>query len=317
MAKIAAIGEVMVELSPFPNTENSQRELLALSFAGDTYNTSVYTARLGIDTQYITQLGEDTHSAQILHRMTLEGIGTQLIKQLPGRLPGLYMIRNTQNGEREFFYWRNEAPARELFSSQEAAETLYRQLLHVDCVYLSGITLAIIGEQSRQQLYHVLSNLRSQNITIAFDSNYRPRLWPSLTEAQNSMLHMMQYTDIALLTLDDEKLLWGDNSVNDCKQRYAQFPVRELVLKRGSDSAIIISHDQTMEIPVPLVSNVIDTTGAGDSFNAGFLAGRLSGKSLEDSARLGIQCASIIIQHRGAIIDKATFTQELALAQRQ
>lgn len=311
MVQIAAIGEVMVELSPFPSVEYAGRDLMTLSYAGDTYNTAVYMARLGLDTHYVTQLGEDFHSQQLLQRMADEKIHTSLIKQIPGRNPGLYMIRNTPDGEREFSYWRKEAPARELFSTLEMANGLGEGLKEFSCVYLSGITLAIIGESSRQHLYPVLQKLRAQGVMIAFDSNYRPRLWRDVTEAQNAMRDIMQYTDIALLTLDDEKLLWGDDSIAGCKERYAQFPLRELVLKRGADDAVIISSGTEFRVPVPPVRNVVDTTGAGDTFNAGYLAGRLMGKSIEESARQGIRCAGIIIQHRGAIIDKEVFEAEI------
>ena len=311
MAHIAAIGEVMVELAPFPTPDNNGRDIMALSFAGDTYNTSVYMARLGLKTDYVTQLGDDPYSAQIMQRMAAENIGTGMINRLPGRSPGLYIIRNTPDGEREFFYWRKEAPARELFSSQEAADKLCEKLQSCNCVYLSGITLAIIGEQSRVFLYQSLAKLRAQGVTVAFDSNYRPRLWSDKTQAQQAMLAIMKHTDIALLTLDDEQLLWGDDSVEGCKQRYADFALRELVLKRGADDAIIITPDEELRVPVAPVQGVIDTTGAGDTFNAGYLAGRLHGKSLEDSAKQGIRCAGIIIRHRGAIIDKAIFDKEL------
>lgn len=311
MAKIAAIGEVMVELSPFPSGDIPGREVMSLSYAGDTYNTSVYMARLGLETYYVTQLGEDRYSQQIIQCMASEAIHTHFIKQLAGRAPGLYMIHNTADGEREFFYWRKEAPARELFSSLEATEILCQQLIGCDYVYFSGITLAIINEKSRQYLYHALKKLRAQGVKIAYDSNYRPRLWRNAGEAQQVMLSIMQYIDIALLTLDDEKLLWGDDSIISCKQRYASFSLQELVLKRSAEDVIIITHQNELHIPVPSVKNVIDTTGAGDSFNAGYLAGRLMGKSLEDSAKQGIRCASIIIRHRGAIVDKAIFLKEL------
>jgi len=313
MAHIAAIGEVMVELSPFPTADNNGREIMALSFAGDTYNTSVYMARLGLHTDYVTQLGEDPYSQQIMQRIAGENIGTDLIKQLPGRSPGLYVIRNTPDGEREFFYWRKEAPARELFNTPESADQLCEKLLQFNCVYLSGITLAIIGKQSREYLYSSLEKLRAQGVTIAFDSNYRPRLWVDKNEAQQAMLSIMRYTDIALLTLDDEQLLWGDDSAEGCKQRYAEFNLRELVLKRGAEDAIIITPDAEIRVPVPPVKGVIDTTGAGDTFNAGYLAGRLMNKSLEDSAKQGIRCAGIIIRHRGAIIDKSIFEKELGI----
>jgi 2-dehydro-3-deoxygluconokinase len=313
MAHIAAIGEVMVELAPFPisTPEANHRDVMALSFAGDTYNTSVYMSRLGLQTDYVTLLGEDPYSQQIMQRMANEHIGTGMIECKPGRSPGLYIIRNTPDGEREFFYWRKEAPARELFSTPAASNALFQQLKQCDCVYLSGITLAIIGEQSRQNLLTVLAQLRAAGVTIAFDSNYRPRLWSDKQEAQTAMQQIMQYTDIALLTLDDELLLWGDDTIEGCKKRYADCNLRELILKRGAEDAVIITANSQVHIPVPPVANVIDTTGAGDTFNAGYLAARLQNASAEDAARQGIRCAGIIIRHRGAVIERSVFDKEL------
>ena len=83
MAHIAAIGEVMVELAPFPidTPETKDRDLMALSFAGDTYNTSVYMSRLGLQTDYVTKLGEDSYSKKIMQRMNSEKIGTGMIRK--------------------------------------------------------------------------------------------------------------------------------------------------------------------------------------------------------------------------------------------
>ena len=309
MVRIAAVGEVMVELSPFPTQEND-KQLLSLSFAGDTYNTSVYLARLGLHTAYVTNLGNDHYSQQIIHNMSSENIHTDMVQQFSGRSPGLYTIRNTENGEREFFYWRNEAPAKQLFSTAESAESLFETLREYDWVYLSGITLAIITPQARENLFAILKKLRSEKTIVVFDSNYRPRLWNDKKCAQETMLAMMQHTDIALLTLDDESQLWGDETISGCKQRYDHCHLREIILKRGAQDTVIINEGAQSTIPVPPVLDVIDTTGAGDSFNAGYLAARLQGADAEDAVRAGNRCASIIIRHRGAVIPKNIFIQE-------
>ena len=311
MAHIAAIGEVMVELSPYTNNTSDKREVMALSYAGDTYNTSVYMARLGLQTDYVTLLGDDPYSQQILQRMANEKIGTGMITQLPGRSPGLYIIRNTPDGEREFFYWRKEAPARELFATTEHANQLVAKLKSCDCVYLSGITLAIIGEASRKILLSALQELRNAGVKVAFDSNFRPRLWRDKSEAQQAMLAILQFTDIALLTLDDELLLWGDDSVQGCVERYKDTAVKELILKRGANDTIIIHNGEEIRVPVPPVKDIVDTTGAGDTFNAGYLAARLHGASAADAAKQGTRCAGIIIRYRGGVIDHAIFEQEL------
>ncbi len=305
MARIAAIGEVMVELSPYPTAQEETRDIMALSYAGDTYNTSVYMSRLGLKTDYVTRLGDDPYSEQIIQRMHDENIGTKMIERVAGRSPGLYIIRNTPDGEREFFYWRREAPARELFSDPNESVRLYRQLQAFDAVYLSGITLAIMSDVARLSLFDALAKLRSKGAKVIFDSNYRPRLWNAAKEAQSAMLAMLEHTDIALLTLDDEQLLWGDDSIKGCKKRYANLP--ELVLKRGADDTVLIIDGKEQQVPVPKVDNVIDTTGAGDTFNAGYLAARLNGATAEESAINGTRCARVVIQHRGGVIEKTLF----------
>lgn len=313
MAQIAAIGEVMVELSPFPSVEANGRELMALSFAGDTFNTAVYMARLGLQTDYVTKLGDDPYSQQILSRAASENLGTRLIERLPGRSPGLYIIRNTPDGEREFFYWRKEAPARELFSSAEAVTALTDKLSHYQCVYLSGITLAIIGETGRANLQTSLKTLRDKGVTIAFDSNFRPRLWRDKAEAQAAMIDVMAHTQIALLTLDDEQLLWGDNTIDGCIKRYSNIGIEELVLKRGAEDTVIVQDGKQTRVPVPPVINIVDTTGAGDTFNAGYLATRLNGGSPVEAAQQATRCAGVVIRHRGGVIDGDIFRRELGL----
>lgn len=305
MARIAAIGEVMVELSPYPTAQEETREILALSYAGDTYNTAVYMARLGLQTEYVTRLGDDAYSDQIIEQMQAEHIGTEMIERVPGRSPGLYIIRNTPDGERDFSYWRGEAPARELFADPNESVRLYQQLQGVDAVYLSGITLAIMTETARQSLFDALAKLRHKGAKVVFDSNYRPRLWQSAKAAQSTMLAMLEHTDIALLTLDDEQLLWGDGSIEGCQKRYRS--LSELVLKRGAEDTVLLLNGERHRVPVPKVDTVVDTTGAGDTFNAGYLAARLNGASAEEAAANGTRCARVVIQHRGGVIEKTLF----------
>ncbi len=310
MSRIAAIGEVMVELAPYPVADEKGREIKVVSYAGDTFNTAVYMARLGAETEYVTLLGDDVHSDRLLQLMADEAIGSSAIERLPGRAPGLYMITNTPDGEREFAYWRKEAPARQLFSSDAAAAALARQLSDCDNLYLSGITLAIIPPEARQRLVAFLQAFRARGGRVIFDSNYRPRLWATRSEAQTAVMATMRQADIALLTLDDEQLLWDENSVETCEARYRNCQLAELVLKRGAEEVVVITAQGRQSVPVPPVKNVVDTTGAGDTFNAGYMAARLKGLSPVEAASEGIRCAGIIIRHRGGVIDRDLFLQE-------
>ena len=306
--KIAVIGECMIELS-------QKGAELNRGFGGDTLNTSVYIARqvkpdaLGV--HYVTALGTDSFSQQMLDAWQQEAVKTDLIQRMDNRLPGLYFIETDATGERTFYYWRNEAAARYWLESDQA-DAICQALTQFDYLYLSGISLAILSPASRDKLLTLLRQCRANGGKVIFDNNYRPRLWASKEETRDVYNQMLGCTDIAFLTLDDEDALWGEKPVEEVIHRTQAAGVREVVVKRGADSCLVAIQGQPI-VDVPAVKlpkeNVVDTTAAGDSFSAGYLAVRLTGGSAEDAAKRGHLTASTVIQYRGAIIPREAMPQ--------
>jgi len=301
--KIAVIGECMIELS-------QKGAEVSRGFGGDTLNTSVYIARQvnadDLEVHYVTALGEDNFSQQMLDAWQQENVHTELTQRLEHRLPGLYYIETDSTGERTFYYWRNEAAARFWLESDQA-QAICAELAQFDYLYLSGISLAILNAASREKLMALLTQCRANGCKVIFDNNYRPRLWASREETQQVYQQMLACTDIAFLTLDDEDLLWGEKPVEEVIHRTQAAGVREVVIKRGADSCLVaIQGESTLEVPAVKLpkEKVIDTTAAGDSFSAGYLAVRLTGGSAEAAAKRGHLTASTVIQYRGAIIPK-------------
>ncbi len=296
----------MVEFAP-QQGQGAAAPLFAQSFAGDTYNTSIYIARNGVQVSYATLLGDDPYSERMLQAMTAEGIDTVAIEQLPGRCPGLYTIQNSADGERQFTYWRRESPARELFADGHRRAQLQDHLRQMDCLYLSGITLAIMAPEAREHLLAFLRQYRHDGGRVAFDSNFRPRLWASKEVAREAVAATLQQSDIALLTLEDEQLLWGDRNAGKCLDRNGRHQLAELVLKRGPEPVLLQYDGELTALDVPPVSDIVDTTGAGDAFNAGYLAARLKRVEPELAVAAGNRCAAQVIRHRGAIIPAAGY----------
>ncbi|MGX9416796.1 2-dehydro-3-deoxygluconokinase [Vibrio sp. WJH972] len=295
---IAVIGECMIELQ-------QSGDFLTQRFGGDTLNTALYLSRLtqntAIKTNYITALGQDGFSQNMLDAWSKEGINTQHILRLDNKQPGMYYIETDDTGERCFYYWRNDAAAKYLFDQDESTK-LIETLSGFDAVYLSGITLAILTENGRKQLFSVLEKIKANGGKVIFDNNYRPKLWTSLEEAQKTYLQALSLTDIALLTFDDEQDLYGDDNIEQCIERTQGQGVQEIAIKRGSKECVIIEADNIQYVPTKAVENVVDTTAAGDSFSAGYLARRLNGYSAKDSALSGHIVAGTVIQYQGAII---------------
>ncbi|MBI1777543.1 MAG: sugar kinase [Proteobacteria bacterium] len=294
----------MIELSHLGPSHHGVGQL-GLAFGGDTLNTAVYLARLGqsrrIAVDYITALGDDPYSEAMLAFWQQEGIGTDLVARLPGRLPGLYMIRTDDQGERSFFYWRSAAAARDMLVGPRGGDILAR-LKSFDWLYLSGITLSILGEVTRLAFLRAVEEAKRAGTKIAFDTNYRPRGWVSPETARFNLMEALRLADLAMPSLDDERLLFGDADTAACAQRLHALGVPEVVVKDAKGPCLVSVNGEATSVMPESVTKVIDSTAAGDSFNAAYLAERIAGGDPIAAARAGHRLAGQKIQHRGAII---------------
>lgn len=291
---VLALGEAMIELSgPDPHAPK-------LGFAGDVLNTAIGLARLGVRVGLATALGDDPFSDGLVDRVQGEGIDTSAIARLPGCLPGLYAIRTDAMGERRFFYWREASAARRMLD--EGLDTLLAaragQATHL---YLSGITLAILQGARRERLLALLDQACAAGTAVVFDGNYRPALWPDPAEARTAMEAVLRRTAIALPTFEDEEALWGDRDVGAVAGRLHGLGVGEVVVKQGADGAFLSADGLAQWVRVPAPVAPVDTSGAGDAFNAGYLAARLAGRPPTEAAVSGHRLAAVALAHAGAI----------------
>lgn len=297
MLRVAAIGECMLEL------RHRDERLLELGFAGDSFNTALYLARcnkrerLAVD--YVTALGTDPYSEAMLEAWREEGIGADRVVRLPGRLPGLYFIRTDARGERRFFYYRSASAARELFRDA-ASESLLAALPGYDVLYFTAITLSLLEPAARERFHLALVAARSAGRLVAFDSNYRPTGWADAAAARAAIAPFLDTLTLALPTFEDEQALWGDATMADTLSRYLSRNI-EVCVKRG-DTGCFLADGEC--VPVPERVAPIDTTGAGDSFNAAYLTARLAGHPPAEAARAGHALAGVVIRHKGAIMPK-------------
>ncbi len=300
-SKIGVIGECMLELSGGASDFSAASLSVNLAYGGDTLNCSVYLARLGVAVDYVTALGDDSMSDWMVQQWQGEGVGCELVSREPDAVPGLYMIETDEYGERSFYYWRDNAPARRLLQDPEAAAALFGKLANHTYLVLTGISLAIYDEASRQRLFQLLADYRSAGGKVVFDGNYRPRLWQGIQQTREAYEAIYRLTDIALPTFEDEQQVFGEDDQGETVQRLQSWGVPEIALKMGPVGCLVVREEE-QELVASHDVTVVDTTSAGDSFNAGYLAARLQGKSVVEAAQAGHDLASVVIQHRGAII---------------
>lgn len=298
MKKIIVIGECMIELSQ--DRDNLYRQ----AFAGDTINFAIYLKREfpKASIEYITVLGEDKFSKKMIDFFHSEDIETNYIDFIKNKNPGMYLI-DTKNGEREFSFWRNDSSAKKLFTTK-SLKNIKQEALSSDMIYFSAITIAIMGKKGRENLYKILKKAKKRNVTIAYDSNYRPALYKNRKQALKLHNEALKYCNIFLPSFDDEKDLRKRITTKDIISNAKKQGIEEVVIKCGKNDIIYHHKNKTKDIKVQALNKIVDSTSAGDSFNGGYLASRLQDNTIEQSIKKAQKLASTVIMHKGAIIPK-------------
>lgn len=268
-----------------------------MGYGGDTLNTAIHMARAGIETGYFTAVGSDRFSQEMVGRWAAEGLDLSLVMTHPIRNSGLYAIETDAEGERSFSYWRDTAAAREMFALPEAERAIERTQ-EASLLSFSLITLAILPASGRDKLLELARTFRARGATVAFDGNYRPRLWESVEEARRARDEAIACATIGLPTFEDEAALSGDGSAAEVARRWEALGCAEVVVKLGAKGCRL--PDGRICAP-PAELRPVDTSGAGDAFNGGYLAARLKGACVEDAALAGHALAGWTIMRPGAI----------------
>lgn len=301
--RILSIGEAMVELS-----QAGQSDLWRLGIAGDTLNTAWYLRRLlpaDWAVAYCSRVGESEFSGKMLDFLAAEGIETTHVTRDPRREIGLYAI-TLKDGERSFSYWRDTSAAKGLADDPAALATA---LDGVDLAYFSGITLAILPEAGRARLIEALAAARAAGTQVVFDPNLRPRLWPDAATMRDRIEAAAAISDLVLPSFDDEHAHFGDVEPQATVARYLSRGAGQVVVKAGGDPIRYGGREGEGVAEGFAREQPVDTTAAGDSFNAGYLAARLAGADIPAAIHAAHDLSRRVIRHRGALVREA-FAQD-------
>jgi 2-dehydro-3-deoxygluconokinase len=288
---LLSIGECLVELSRHDD------QAYHAGFAGDAFNTLFYAARLGLKTGFVSAVGDDLFTPMIVDGITAEGIDTTGMPMIEGRRNGLYFIETDAAGERSFHYWRSGSAATQRLLIEDT-DRLLEYIRGAERLLITGVSLAVLeGEEELDRLIHAVAG----TTRIFLDSNYRPKLWPSVDAYRSRLERLLPIVDTFLPSHDDLDALWPGKSVEEIFRDCRNAGVRATIVKMGAAGCMIEEQGTLRRIPAPPVASIVDTTGAGDAFNGGYIAGEARGWTSEDACALGHGTAARALQVRGAI----------------
>ena len=296
--RFLSIGEPLVEFTSRPDAPS----VFDRRAGGDTLNTAIYLSRLTTPGQvgYLSCLGDDPQSTWLRDHIEAEGIDTSHLGTRPGARPGLSFISTDARGERSFAYWRDQAPFRDHFDDPGNLAALDR----AQTLFLSAVTLAVLRPRSRENLVQALARRRSDGARIIFDTNYRPALWPDIATARRVIMDMAGLASLILPSLDDLSACFDCHMPDAAMRLLMGRSDAEIVLTTGGATVLRRAGGQDRvedhHLPAPVAAT--DTTGAGDSFNAAYLAATDRGLAPDRAIAAAARLAAVVVSHPGAVI---------------
>ncbi|MGJ8680847.1 sugar kinase [Paraglaciecola sp.] len=303
MPNLLVLGECMMELSHANNGD------LQRSFAGDTYNSAVYAKRCMENSQvsFVSAIGTDPFSQQMKSTWQAEGIDCSFVAETSLAEIGIYAIHTDNLGERSFSYWRKGSTASQMMQFLDL-ETLKSQANQYQILYFSGISLAVLPEQDKLSFINFVAQMKDLGCRIAFDPNYRPRLWDSLDHAISWLEKAYAISDVILPGLEDHQVMFGHQDHKQMVEYFKQYLPHELVIKCGNDGTFVYTDCQLVtHLPFSPAPVQVDSTAAGDSFAGTYLAKRIEGQSTEHALKGAAHVASQVVQYKGAILNNALY----------
>ena len=292
---VCSIGEAMIEIS------NVKNNLYNQSFAGDTLNFCNYLDKKKLNAFFLSAIGKSEINQSLLDFLKSKNISTKYIKQINQFEIGLYLIKNKDNGEKQFFYWRDESAAKQYFNNIDFIN-LYKELKNFDYIYFSGITLSIIHISKLNNFIKLLKLLKSKKIKIVFDFNIRPSRWnkKNLNIFLDSVL---KFVDICFLSGEDMNYWKNKNNIKSYEQIVRKYKLKHSIFRKNAKFTYVFLNKTRYVFKNKLLKTVVDTSGAGDGFNAAYLSNFIVNNDPVLALKAGSSLGSKIVMKKGAIVD--------------
>jgi 2-dehydro-3-deoxygluconokinase len=262
--------------------------------AGAEFNVAIGMSRLEHSVSYMTKLGEDPFGKQIVKAMEQNNIKADLVSWSKERSTGFMMKSMVSSGDPDIFYFRKNSAASTL--SPEDIDRV--DFSKYQWVHVTGI-LPALSPSTRAATMHLLDKARESGLTISFDPNLRPQLWPSQQEMVQTLNEIAAKCDIVLPGDSEGLILTGSKDPEAISAFYLSQGAKTVIVKLGSKGAYAAQAEESFFVPGFTVDKVVDTVGAGDGFAVGVISALTEGLPLKEAIRRGNAIGAIQVTFRG------------------
>ncbi len=289
---LLCLGEPMLEFNQRPQSPDGGRFYLE-GHGGDTSNAAIAAARQGARVGMMTAIGRDMPGDSFMALWAREGVDTSSVIRTDRGPTGVYFVTHDADGH-HFLHYRTGSAA----SHYGPADVPRDAIAQARMLFTSGISMGL-SATACDAVFAAIDSARCHGVAVAFDTNYRPKLWPPARAA--AVMHAaMARADFAMPGVEDVQLLTGLTDPDAMLDFYLNLGCKVVVLKMGAAGAYLATAAQRHRIPAFPVE-AVDATGAGDTFCGSFLARILAGDDSNEAARYAVTAAALKCTGYGAV----------------
>jgi 2-dehydro-3-deoxygluconokinase len=289
MSDLITLGETMAAFAPESAGALRYISGYRIRIAGAESNVAIGLAKLGLNACWISRLGQDEFGCYVRNQLRAEGVDCSQVSFDPAHRTGV-MFKEIGAGETSVYYYRENSAASHMDPSL-LPEALFRQ---ARILHLTGIT-PVLSDSCRDTVLAAVDMAHRNGLLVSFDPNVRQKLWGG-RDYVPLLRQLTLDSEIVLLGQEEAQLLFGvQEDAALCRLLFRSGKCRYVCIKKGARGAVAADAGQMIPIP-PHPCRCIEPIGAGDGFNAGFLAGILQGKPLETAGRMAAVCGALATQ---------------------
>ena len=294
MNDVITIGDAMITFNPSSKGPMRYVHSFERKVGGAELNFAIGCSRLGLNTGWVSRLGNDEFGRYIMNFVRGEGVDVSEVKFVDGYPTSLNFKEIMEDGSGRTFYYRENSPTATL-TEADLDETYFKKakLLHI-----TGVFPAIDKEKNVKLIKHAISLAKKHGLLISLDPNIRLKLW-SKEEANNALTEFLPSVDIILTGVEEAELLFGVCDQKEIIEKCKSYGISYVAIKQGEKGSIGYHNGNYIEAQPVKPKKVIDTVGAGDGFDVGFVYGVLNNWSLEKTLQFANTIGSMVVSVSG------------------
>lgn len=317
--RIVLVGDANVDLV-VQLPQSSMEKAVGVEFSqpepqlfggGTAANSAVALARLGLPVTFLGAVGDDAYGRFVRDDLAREGVNIGAITVLPDAFTPMVIAMIQPNGDRSLVVWPPERGA-----DVQLCPTDLDQDTITQAGWLHTTGMCLRASPVREAVLHAMYLANKAQVPVSFDLNLRLELWGWQDNIRQTVERAIALSDVVFGNAEEEIIPLARVNAVEAAAHILADGKRIVVARHGIQGALAATPGGTVQVPAFEVEQIVDTLGAGDAFNSGFIAARMAGESVENALRWGHAVAALKLGKSGArgLPSRADVEQLLAIS---